>query len=267
MELIIGFYATGIVVLSLTLWRIRKYLAYCKLIEELGDTYVYGNFDNSNTTNYTDCVSHSWIINNVVLKKHGKLGQRFQDHMFHDTYATMIWFSLTLGISILILGVVLVRSIQVAGTFLIIFLIGAFAILGSGDAKDSEDLLAMLQTHKIKDLQLHDYTYAIIALGSIKKRNILSAIIGTILVISAPYGEVILTLASWTIATLTAYLILNPTLFLSEFSMPIAILYLTAAWPLLVFIIIYVAQKAKGSRGETHYTLSRPNSTSLEEHA
>ena len=267
MELIIGFYATGIIVLSFTLWRIRKYLTYCKFIEELGDAYVYGSFDDSNTTNYTDCVSHSWIMNNVVLKKHGKLGQRFQDHMFDNTYATMIWFSLTLGIGILILGVVLVRSIQMAGMLLIIFLIGAFAILGSGDAKDSEDLLAMLQTQKIEDLQLHDYSYAIFALGSIKKRDILSAIIGMILVISAPYGEVILTLASWTIATLTVYFILNPTLFLSEFSIPMAILYLTAAWPILVFIIVSVAQKAKGSRGETHYNLFKPNSTSLEEHA
>jgi hypothetical protein len=46
-------------------------------------------------------------------------------------------------------------------------------------------------------------------------------------------------------------MIWNPTLFLSEFSIPLALLYLTAVWPGLTIVIIYAIRKVRKSEEET----------------
>ncbi len=189
-------------------------------------------------------------MDNLVRKKHSGLGSRFQDLLFHNTLVTAMWFLLSFGIGILIFGVLLVRSIQVAGMSLIILLIGAFAILGSGEAKSSEQLLSMLQSHDIEELNEQDYAYAALARYSIKKGLILSFTVGLILIISSPWGELAPELLGWIIATFTVYMIWNPTMFLSEFSVPLALLYLTAVWPVLMVAIVYSIRRIRRSEEE-----------------
>jgi len=251
MELTIAFFATGLVILSYTFWRIRRFRVHSKFIGNLGDVYQYNDINNSEDNLYTDCISHGWALNNIVRKKHGRLGHRFQDLLFYNTLTTTIWFSLIFGLGILVFGIILIRSIEIAGMLLIIFFIGVFTILGSGEAKTSEDLLSMLQSHKIEELSKQDYAYAAIALDSIKKELILSFIVGSILVVVSPWGELVPVLAAWIITTFTLYMMWNPTLFLSEFSVPLALLYLAAAWPVLTSIIIYAMHEVRGSEEET----------------
>lgn len=250
MELTIAFFATGAAVLAFTIWRISRFRTYSDFVSNLCDAYQCTDIDLSGNTLYTDCVSYTWTLNNIIKKKRGRLGKRFQDLMFHDPFITTIWFSLVLGIGILSFGVVLVRSIQIAGMLLIIFTIGAFAVLGSGEVKTSEDLLSVLHSHKIEELSTQDYAYAAIALGSIKKGIYLSFIVGAILVVFSPWGELAPVVAGWIIATFTVYMIWYPTIFLAEFSAPIAILYLIAAWPALTLTIIYGIRKVRRSNEE-----------------
>ncbi|MHA2310812.1 MAG: hypothetical protein ACXADC_09140 [Candidatus Thorarchaeota archaeon] len=189
-------------------------------------------------------------MDNLVRRKHGRFGSRFQDLLFHDTFSTAICFFLSFGVGIMVLGILLVRSIEIAGTSLIILLIGAFTILGSGEAKSSEQLLSMLQSHEIQELSEQDYAYAKIAYDSIKRGLILSFIIGSFLVVFSPWGEFAPVALGWIIATITVNLIWNPTLFLSEFSVPLALLYLTAMWPIVMIIIISIVRRVRGSEEE-----------------
>ena len=251
MELTIAFFATGLVVLSITFWRVRRFRVYSKFTRNLGEAYQCNDINHSVDNLYTDSISYRWALDNIVRKKHGRLGSRFQDLLFYNTFTTTIGFSLIMGIGILVFGVILVRSIEIAGMFLIIVLIGGFAILGSGEAKTSEDLLSMLQSYKIEELSKQDNAYAAIAVDSIKKGITLSLIVGSILVVISPWGELAPVLAAWIIATFTQYMIWNPTLFLSEFSIPLALLYLTAVWPGLTIVIIYAIRKVRKSEEET----------------
>ena len=251
MELTITFFATGVVVLAFTIWRIGRFRAHSKFTINLCDAYQCNGINLSGDALYTDCISHSWALNNIVGKKHSRLGSLFQDLLFYSTLTTTIGFSLILGTGILVFGVILVRSIEIAGTLLIILLIGVFAIIGSGEAKTSEDLLSMLQSHKIEELSKADNAYAAIAVDSIKKGITLSLIVGSLLVVISPWGELAPVLAAWIIATFTQYMIWNPTLFLSEFSIPLALLYLTAVWPGLTIVIIYAIRKVRKSEEET----------------
>ena len=156
MEMTIAIFATGLAVLSFSFWRIRGFRAHSKFKRNLYDTYHSSDLNHSVDSLNTDSISHRWTMNNIVGKKHGRLGSRFQDLLFDSTLTATIWFSLIFGIGILVFGVILVRSIEVAGGLLIILFIGAFTILGSGDAKTSEELLSMLQSHKIEELSKQD---------------------------------------------------------------------------------------------------------------
>lgn len=251
MELTIAFFTTGLVILSYNFWKIRRFRAHSNFIRDLCDVYQYNDINHTEDNLYTDCISHGWALNNIVRKKHSRLGHRFQNLLFYNTLTTTIWFSLIFGLGILVFGIILIRLIEIAGMLLIIFFIGVFTIIGSGDAKTSEDLLSMLQSHKIEELSKKDYIYAAIALDSIKKELILSFVVGSILVVVSPWGELVPVLAAWIIATFTLYVMWNPALFLSEFSVPLALLYLAATWPVLTIIIIYAIRKVRGSEEET----------------
>ncbi|MHA2056783.1 MAG: hypothetical protein ACW979_04045 [Candidatus Thorarchaeota archaeon] len=246
----ITFFATGAVVLAFTFWRIGRFRAHSKFIRNLCDAYQCNGIDLSGDTLYTECISHRWTMKNIVGRKEGRLGRRFQDLMFYSTLTTTVGFSLFFGIGILVFGIILVRSIEIAGMFLFIFFIGAFTILGSGDAKTSRDLLSMLQSHKIKELSKQDYAYAAIARDLIKKELVLSFIIGSILVVFSPVGELVPGLAAWLIATFTQYMIWNPVIFLSEFSVPLALIYLTGVWPVFAIVIIYAIRQTRGREEE-----------------
>jgi hypothetical protein len=186
-------------------------------------------------------------MENLVKQKHGRLGRRFQDLLFHNTLSTALWFFSSFGIGILVFGILLVRSIEVAGMSLIVFFIGAFAILGTGEAKSSEQLLSMLQSQDIEELSEQDYAYAAIAHESIKTGLILSFIVGSFLVVFSPWGELAPVILGWIVATITVNLIWNPTMFLSEFSVPLALLYLIAMWPTVLIIIISIIRRVRGS--------------------
>ncbi|MFX1605972.1 MAG: hypothetical protein ACFFDD_08685 [Promethearchaeota archaeon] len=250
MELTIAFFVTGAAVLIFTIWRISRFLAYSNFVNNLHDTYQCNDIDFSGDTLYTNCVSHTWTLNNIIRRKHSRLGNLFQDFMFHDTFITTIWVSLAIGIGVLIFGFVIVRSVQIAGMLLILFLIGAFAALGSGDVKNSEDLLSVLRSSRIEELSAQDYAYASVALGSLKKGISFSFTVGAILVAFAPWGNLAPGAAGWIIAAFTVYMIWNPTIFLAEFSAPIAILYLIAAWPALTLAIVFGIRKFRGSNEE-----------------
>jgi hypothetical protein len=252
MELIIAFLATGLLVIISTIWRIKRFREYSSFIKNLCDTYQCDNIDLSGDIRYTDCISHKWALENLVRRKHGKLGLRFQDLLFHNTLSTAIGFSLLFGLGILIFGVVLIRSIQIAGTMLFVFLIGGFAIIKSEEVHSSESLLSMLQNQEMENLTGQDYAYGKVAMNAIRKGIILSIIVGTILVVISPWGNLVPFWASWFIAELTLYLIWTPTMYISKFSFPLAILYMSAVWPVLAVTIIYAIQKIRGNEQETN---------------
>ena len=81
---------------------------------------------------------------------------------------------------------------------------------------------------------------------------VLSFIVGSILVVLSPWGELVPVLLAWLIATFTTYMIWNPTMLLTEFSVPLALLYLTTVWPVFAIVIIYAIRKVRGSEEETN---------------
>lgn len=241
MELNIAFTAIGILIIINTLWRSTKLEAYSRLMGSIAHEFDVKNMDFSGKTKYTDCISHEWIIDNSVRKKHSRLGLIFQDHLFNSTLAAALWVGYAIGIGYaIILALIFTRSIETLGLSIVVFIFGFFILLGPGSAKVSSELLDELTKHKIEDLCAADYVYAAISLSTIKKWLIKSGILGIAVLLASPFAELIPTGLAAAVSIFTVYVVWNPGLFLSQIWFPLALIYMAGILP-AIFIIIWTA--------------------------
>ncbi len=234
LELNIAFLAIGGVIIAYTLWRSRKLEGYEQVLTSIEKTYDISDIDLSGNTRYTHCVSHDWVINSVVRKKHGKLGNMFQEHLYENTLGAAIWVGYVLGIGAIILTLLFIRSIEVVGMSVVVFIAGIFVILGPGNARVSEELLEELANYPIEDLNKEDYSFATLSYGTIKRWLIISGILGIVIVIISPFAELVPWYLALGIGVIAEYLIWNPALYLAEVWFPLAFLYMAGVLPAIL---------------------------------
>ncbi|MFW9848778.1 MAG: hypothetical protein ACFFF4_06540 [Candidatus Thorarchaeota archaeon] len=249
MELSLTFFATGGIIIFYNIWRARRLKMYTTLTKSLASEYDITDLDNTGQTSYTNCTSHKWVIDNLGRKKHGKFGTMFQERLFDNTLSTFMSLAFILGCGAMIFGILLIRSIEVAGMSLFVIFVGVMVVLGPGDAKVSEDLLLELSNYNVQDLCKEDYVYVELAIESVRRWIIIAIGIGASIVIISPWAENIPILVAGIIATITTYLIWNPALFLSEISFPLAIAYLSIILPLMFYTLTLLFRRVR-SRDE-----------------
>ena len=258
MEIPISLAFSGILILLVTLWRARNIKTYFEFRRKFEDTFDVQNIDLSGETEYTHCFSHEWVRDNIVRRKHNKLGNTLQDHLTYNTLAATIWIGLFAGTITLIIGVILVQSLVVIGSAVFVIMFGALIALGPGDPKASDELLQALQKTEFDKLNKEDYSYVALAVTSIRKWLIISGLIGVAFLMLAPVGDLLPWVLGFVIATFTNYLIWIPTNAIAEFSFPLAILYMASVLPILMYVVpklIRMAiRKKKGEKKRTSTT-------------
>jgi len=237
MELPISVAATGALIVLTAVWRARNIRSYRKFQENLEMTVDVANLDLSGQTEYTNCYSHQWVIENMYLKKHSRIGRSFQEQLMEDTLVTVLWFGLALGLVSMFIGVFLISSLLVVGSAVGVFAAGALIIVGPGSPRDSEELLAALIEVGPSQLCREDYPYVRIAVASMVRWTVFTFTIGIAFLMVSPWADMFPEIVALVISAFTENLLYTPALILSEIWVPLAFVYMATAIPLFLVIV------------------------------
>ena len=220
-----------------TVWRGRQITSFIALQRRMKDTLDISDLDFSGKTEYTNCYSHKWMIDNVVKKSHSKYGAMLQDHLMYNTFLAALWIGLVLGIISMIIAVFFISSIRIIGSAVLVFLFGVLVIIGPGDPKTSELFLEDINSQDFSHLNDEDYVYVTLAVRTVKRWLVIAFIIGVSLFAVAPWASHLPIAAALAVAIFSDVLLWTPALFLADFWFPLSLIYL-AGLPILVFYLI-----------------------------
>jgi hypothetical protein len=226
MEFMIGFLITGLFILLVTLYRLRKIRAHRELQHQLEQAYDVSDLDLSGKTRYVSCYSHNWVMENISKKSHSKLGAILQEHLANNTLLAGIWIGLLVSISSMILTVLLVQSLRAIGTVIVIFIVGALIALGPGGPRYSENLLDSVMSNEIRDLNAQDFVYVKIANDTIMRSVLVNVILASVFIVISPWGDMLPVLLAQGIALFTVNIIWKPALLLLDLNIAFVILYI-----------------------------------------
>ncbi|MHA1965312.1 MAG: hypothetical protein ACW97G_12085 [Candidatus Thorarchaeota archaeon] len=179
----------------------------------LEDSFDVSDVELSGRTEYTNCFSHRWVIENMTRTKHGRIGGWFQSQLMYSTLLTLI------------------------GGALLVFFFGSIIAVGPGGPKYSEELLLALSALNQDEYQKGDYAYLRVALKSITVWTILSLIVGIAFLVSAPYGTLLFDLSGGAFLVFGDILLWGPMFSLFGVWPPLGILYISLVTPFIFMII------------------------------
>jgi hypothetical protein len=227
----------GVLLVMAAFSRLRKFGHYRVLRSTIESQFDLSDLDLSGRTEYSDCFSHSWYVDYMRLKRHGRLGEWFQRQMMDRTETTYLWFAVILGSSAAIIGYLMLSLFRVlfAGLFVLLFTL--ILAVGSGGASISEQLLAALLKIKPTEYRRDDYPYVRIAMRQIMTWNLPTLVIGLILLVSAPFGTLLFDLLGTGIMVFGETFLWGPTFALFNIWAPLGVAYISLVIP-FIFIIV-----------------------------
>ena len=237
MELILTLLFIGVIIVAATLQRYRRTTGYIHLQERMEGIFDTSDLDLSGKTEYTDCVSHAWVNENVIRIPHGKLGRYLQEFLMDKTLFAMMGIGIVLSLSVLIVVVFFMALLIAFGPSAIVFLVGALVIMGPGEAKISELLLAKVSEQEFSQLNQEDYVYVSLAVRSIRRWLRISGLIGISFIVISPIGEDLPAILAWLFVTISNTLLFDPALVANDLWFPLAFIYVISMSVLLIHII------------------------------
>lgn len=237
MELIFTLFFTGVIIVAATLRRYHRTADYIRLQKRMDVFLDTSDLDLSGETEYTDCVSHTWVNENVIRTPHGKLGRYLQEFLMDKTLFAMMGIGIVLSLSVLIVAVFFMASLIAFGPSAIVFLVGALVIMGPGEAKMSELLLAKVSEQEFSQLNQEDYVYVRLAVRSVRRWLRISGLIGISFIVISPIGEDLPATLAWLFVTISNTLIFDPALVANDLWFPLAFFYVISTSVLLIYII------------------------------
>lgn len=242
-EYTIGLLITGVFILLVTLFRLRKVRSHRELQHQLQEAYEVSNLDTSGNTRYVSCFSHNWVIDNITKKSHSRLGAMLQDHLANNTLFAGMWIGIIVGISSLLITLLLIESLRAIGTVVVIFVIGFMIALGSGGPRYSESLLDAVMKKEVSELVAKDFVYVKIANDTIKRSVIINATLALLFILIAPWGEMLPSLLAQGIALITVNLILEPAMLLLNVNVAAALFYIAGFIGVISFVCLKLGQR------------------------
>ena len=236
-EMSVSLALTGTIVLVSAFGRLRYFRRYWTLKRTLEDSFDVSDMDLSGRTEYSNCYSQQWVVENMTKTRHGRIGGWFQQQMMYSTLITLVWFGILLGAFGLLFGMFIVSALMLVGGALLIFFFGTLIAVGPGGPKYSEELLLALTILDRDEYRKGDYAYLRVALKSITLWATLSLIIGSMFLISAPYGTLLFDTAGVAFLAFGNALLWGPMFALFEVWPPLGILYISLATPFMFLII------------------------------
>ncbi len=243
MEYTIGLLITGLFIILVTLYRLRRVRKQRELQHQLQDAYDVSGLDLSGNTRYVSCYSHGWVMDNITKRPHSRIGALLQDHLANSTLLAGIWIGLVVGTSSMLLTLLLVQSLRAIGTVIVIFLVGAMIALGPGGPRYSENLLDAVMKNEIEDLNAQDFVYVKIANDTIRNAAIVNIVLAAAFILIAPWGEFLPDILAQVIALFTVNLIWEPAVFLLNYNIGFAIFYIAGFIGVTSFVCLKLGQR------------------------
>lgn len=242
MEVALALFLTGCFVLVVTIWRFRKLRSYAPLLTHFQNQFDLEKLSTLNRTEYTECFSHRWVMNEITTTRPSGITAMFENHVRENTLLASLWIGFILASSSMIIVLILVGAARSLGFALPIFIIGILLSMATSSVNESEDFLEAVQKIFPSGIVVEDYPYIRIAYSTAKRWIMLSGFVGTVLLLISPLGEYIPDFLAGTIAYVARFVLWNPALFLLEYSAVFSIVYIGAAVAVLSYLVVIASR-------------------------
>ena len=236
----LAFLISGIIVLIYTVWRNRERRVFTEFQNRLRMSRDVEGLDLSGETPYTDCYAHEWIMDNVVRKRHGRLGLKVQEKLRDNPIFGVMSITLLLGSAAMVIGTVLIVSIIMFGPPILILAGTVLILIGPGNVKMSEELLKALLAQDFERLNSEDYAYVALSNRQIKVWIRTSMVIGVVFLALAPVGDLLPIFVGETIGAFVGLVLIQPALTLANTSFVLSLAYIVV----LMVVVFYFIPKA-----------------------
>ena len=233
----VSFLIAGLFIIAATIWKSRRISEYISIQKTLENVFDICDIDLHNEPQHLKCVSHQWIIENIVKKKQGRFTSAFQGHMMDHTLTGSMWIGCLMGILSLLVGLIFTISGLNIGTATVVFFIGFLIIMVLGNPKSSEELMDAISQHDFEELDENNYMYMSIANNSIKQWLVISFTIGILFIIMSSIADSIPVSLAFLIAEFSRIFFWNPVVYLNEIVFLYAILYLLTSVLIFIFVL------------------------------
>ena len=242
---------TGLSIIAVSLWRIKRARKY-KILENRLGHYLEAREQKAHTSaDSTMCFSQRWLIDNLVIRSHSRLGSVLQQRLADNTFQTVLLLGLALAFVTLTAGVLFVSSIAAFGGGALVFLTGMLVAAGPDEPRTLEALLSAVEKQGVQDLTREDHAYVRLANASLAKWTLASLAAGFLFIIVAPLGEMLPQGIAAVIAFMTTYLIFYPAMTLAEIALPLAFLYVALVASLVFYVVPKMLFSALRRRSES----------------
>jgi len=225
-------------------WQ-KRLGGFANLFTYLGGRFNPEDVDISGRQKYTRCVSHKWVMKNLIHGDYTKSEGTLGDFVSEKTVGGTIVVGLLLG-SVPVIGVYLLfQSFVLVGAALVAVFAAVFIVRSPGDVGVSYHLLSYLSEEDQSVLGKGDLAYAIISSSRIKVwiRNLL--IIGAVSFVISPWGELLPDMAALLITGFFQIFMTYIYLPLAGFSPTLALIVFVFGVPLVPILLYAVVSKMR----------------------
>ena len=194
---------------------------------------------------YTNCISHKWVLQNIVYAEGTGVGEILNSLLKDSTLLATVVLSLLMGPAMIIAVLILYNSFAFLGFSFAVVILAVFVVNPPGNVTMSYRLLKWLRSQEESELKTNDMAFATVSRDSVVMWTRVLVVVAGISFMIAPWAEVIPVLVAQGITGLfgLVYEVLYSPLATAvspEFA-HIVILYVTPLSVVMVFLLLLVA--------------------------
>lgn len=232
----------GIAIIIVSVHRGRKIVGFRGLLQFLEKAAKDSNLDAIGNTSYPDSISHQWLMKSAVSYRPGRMKMWFREQVDNNTIVMFSVFAFLMFTSSMLITSILISSVILTGIQAGIFLVGALIIIGTGDPRMSESLLDKLERTEKTELSERDFPYAQIANRAVIRSLMMTIMLGFVFTISSLWIDAIIQFLAYGVAWFSYAAVINPATAIAQFNMGIAMFYITAVIPFLMYSSLKIIQ-------------------------
>ncbi|MHA1951623.1 MAG: hypothetical protein ACW987_17375 [Candidatus Thorarchaeota archaeon] len=140
---------------------------------------------------YGHCISHEWVLKNVVRGRESNIGEAFRNFVDDKTLLAIFVVGVLICPITAMIVFIFYKSFAFMGASIAVFIVAVFLIRESSGVKASYGLLSWLRTQDESELREDDVVYAEVSLKTITKWRMILVILALSSLVAAPWGELL----------------------------------------------------------------------------
>lgn len=223
------------------IWE-RRVRGFNALAAHFSSEFDIDALDISGRVKYTRCMSHRWVMKNVVHGDYSKGERSLGDFVGENTLMGTLLVGIVMGSLPVLLVFVMFQSFVIAGASMVTIVAAVFVIRSPGEVGVSYDLLSYLNEQDSRELEKGDFAYAKISTNRIRRWEKTLLAIGIATLIIAPWGELLPDVVALALAALFTIFLNQVFLPVASFSFPLALILFICAAPLTAGALYFLAK-------------------------